>query len=167
VPWRVAVASALLAALLLPSYYGLELVNRVTTDDVRAATWWEEHAPAGSLLTYVAPNFPNRLTARYGSMVVPAASYSPNLTDEPAFRGRALGTQLDLVNLRAYMAKLPAPHVYLVLSPSEQNAARLIGALPDGALAKLDAALARDPAFELVYRWGRASIYELREGGTA
>jgi hypothetical protein len=165
VPWRVAVASALLAALLLPAYYGLELVNRVTTDDVRAATWWEEHAPAGSLLTYVAPNFPNRLTARYGSMVVPAASYSPNLTDEPAFRGRALGTQLDLVNLRAFMAKLPARHVYLVLSPSQQNAARLIGALPDGALAKLDAALERDPAFELVYRWGRASIYELREGG--
>jgi hypothetical protein len=164
IPWRLGIATAVLSALLLPAYFGLELVNRVMPDDVRAATWWEEHAPAGSLLTYLAPNFPNRLTARYGEMVTPAASYSPNLTDEPAFRGHELGEQ-DLVNLRAFMSKLPAPHVYLVLSPAEENAARLIGALPDGAMARLDAALAGDPAFKLVYRRGRASIYELRAGG--
>ena len=154
-----------MAALLLPAYFGLELVNRVTRDDVQAATWWEEHAPAGSLLTYAAPNFPNRLTARYGEMITPAASYSPNLTDEPAFRGR-MPRASDLVNLQAYMSKLPAEHVYLVLSPSEANVARMIGALPDGALDRLDALLAADPAFDLVYRRGRASIYELREGGT-
>jgi hypothetical protein len=71
----------------------------------------------------------------------------------------------DMVNLRAFMEKLPAEHVYLVLSPAEQNAARLIGALPDGALAAMDRALAADPAFRLVYRWGEASIYELRRGG--
>jgi hypothetical protein len=164
VPWRLAAATGALAAMLLPAYFGLELVNRVTTDDVRAATWWERHAPAGSLLTYVAPNFPNRLTERYGEMLVPAASYSPNLTDEPAFRGR-MPRAADLVNLRAYMSKLPARHVYLVLSPSEQNAARLIGALPDGALNRLDRLLASDSAFRLVYRRGRASIYELRGGG--
>jgi hypothetical protein len=164
IPWRVAAASAVLAGLLLPAYFGLELVNRVTTDDVRAATWWERHAPAGSLLVYAAPNFPNRLTERYGSMVIPAASYSPNLTDEPAFRGR-MPLKSDLVNLRAYMSKLPAKHVYLVLSPSEQNAARLIGALPDGALKTLDRLLSTYPAFRLVYRRGQASIYELREGG--
>jgi hypothetical protein len=164
IPWRLGIATAALAGLLLPAYFGLELVNRIVPDDVRAATWWEEHAPAGSLLTYLAPNFPNRLTARYGEMVTPAASYSPNLTDEPAFRGHELGEQ-DLVNLRAFMSKLPAPHVYLVLSPAEENAARLIGALPDGAMARLDAALAGDPAFKLVYRRGRASIYELRAGG--
>jgi hypothetical protein len=63
------------------------------------------------------------------------------------------------------MAKLPARHVYLVLSPAEQNAGRLIGALPDGALDALDRALSVDPAFRLVYRRGKASIYELREGG--
>jgi len=165
VPWRLVLASGLMAALLMPAYFGLELVNRVTRDDVQAATWWEEHAPAGSLLTYAAPNFPNRLTARYGEMVTPAASYSPNLTDEPAFRGRMPRTS-DLVNLQAFMSKLPAKHVYLVLSPSEANAARMIGALPDGALDRLDQLLARDPAFELVYRRGRASIYELRQGGT-
>ncbi len=164
VPWRLALASGALAVLLLPAYFGLELVNRVTTDDVRAATWWEQNAPEGSVLTYVAPNFPNRLTERYGSMVVPASSFSPNLTDEAAFRGHMPGPQ-DLVNLRAFLEKLPAPHVYLVLSPSEQNAARLIGALPDGAVAALDRVLAEDPAFRIVYRWGRASIYELRGGG--
>jgi hypothetical protein len=166
VPWRLAAASCILAVLLMPAYFGLELVNRVTSDDVRAATWWERHAPAGSLLTYVAPNFPNRLTERYGEMLVPAASYSPNLTDEAAFRGHMPGPQ-DMVNLRAFMSKLPAKHVYLVLSPAEQNAGRLIGALPDGALDALDRALGGDPAFRLVYRRGKASIYELREGGRA
>jgi hypothetical protein len=165
IPWRLALASALLAGLLLPAYFGLELVNRVQRDDVQAATWWEGHAPAESLLVYLAPNFPNRLTARYGEMVTPAASYSPNLTDEPAFRGR-MPRASDLVNLQAYMSKLPSKHVYLVLSPSEANAARMIGALPDGAMQELDRLLARDPAFALVYRKGRASIYELREGGT-
>jgi hypothetical protein len=146
----------------MPAYFGLELANRITSDDVKAATWWEDHAPAGSILTYVAPNFPNRLTARYGEMVVPASSYAPNLTDEPAFRAHELG-RADLVNLRAFMARLPSRNAYIVLSPSEQNGARLIGALPDGALRSLDRALSNDPAFALVYRYGRASIYTLRD----
>jgi hypothetical protein len=71
----------------------------------------------------------------------------------------------DMVNPKTYMAKLPARHVYLVLSPSEQNAGRLIGALPDGAVEQLDRAMAADPGFRLVYRRGKASIYELRQGG--
>jgi hypothetical protein len=163
IPWRLTIASAALGMALLPAYFGLELVNRVTTDDVRAATWWEQHAPKGSILTYVAPNFPNRLTARYGDMVVPSGSYSPNLTDEPAFRAHRLGPA-DVVNLAAFMAKLPSRNPYIVLSPSEANAARLIGALPDGSLEALDRALGADPAFALVYRHGRASIYTLRRG---
>jgi hypothetical protein len=161
VPWRLAIASVAAGAALLPAYFGLDLMNRITPDDVKAATWFDRNTPDGSVLTYVVPNFPNRLTAQYGRHLVPASSFAPNLADEPAFREHKLG-RADTPNIAAFMSHLPSRNAYIVLSPSQADAGRLYGGLPAGSMQSLDRALAADPAFQLVYRHGRASIYKLR-----
>jgi hypothetical protein len=62
---RVLAATSAVGVCLLFAYFGQELVNRISPDDVRAATWYELHAPPGSVRLNLAPVSPDRLTPRY------------------------------------------------------------------------------------------------------
>jgi GT2 family glycosyltransferase len=153
----VTVAGAAVGACLLFAYFGQELANRITPDDVRAAAWYERHAPPGSIRINLAPNAPDRLTARY-----PLVSLDDRtaLVEGPGFRGRRLGAA-DVPALVRLLEPLTPPHpTFLVLSRGQENYARLNGLLPKGSASSLAQALAASPAFRLVYRRPTAWIFQ-------
>jgi GT2 family glycosyltransferase len=158
---RLAAASVALGYCMLPAYFGLELVNRVTKDDVAASAWFEKNAPPGSLLVGATTNFPTRLSARYPRVYNREYTSSPILSDEEALRGRRLSSA-DLPQLERTLRGYGVPNVYLSLTVSQERFARLYGVFPAGSLPRLDRALRGSPSFRLVYRHGRSSVFSYK-----
>lgn len=148
--------TALLAVFLLPAYFGQELANRIPSDDVAAADWYEQHAPAGAIQIDLAPNAPSRLTARY-----PLVSLAdpPSLLELHGWAGHLLGAG-DVARLERVIAEQGHHQAYVVLSQAQENYGRLRGLLPRGAVTSFVHALARSPAFRLVYARPSAWVFE-------
>jgi hypothetical protein len=151
---RLAPAICALGTCLLFAYFGQELVNRIAPDEVRAQTWYEQHAQRGSTELALAPLIPSRLTARYPALDPGGSS----LLNRPAFRGHRLGSA-DLPRLERVAARA-GPHVFLVLSRRQEDYGRLNGLLPKGSLAGLTKAVGTSSDFRLVYRRPTAWVYE-------
>jgi GT2 family glycosyltransferase len=153
---RLLVAAPAVCACLLFAFFGQELANRVPSNDVRAALWYEHHAPAGSMRIDLAPNAPDRLTARY-----PAVDLSdpPALVSQVKFAGHRLGAG-DVPRLIRLIDQQRARPAYVVLSRLQENYARLNGLLPEGSLSSIVGALAQSPAFRLVYHLPTVWIFE-------
>ena len=164
--WRLALATAALSVCMLFAYFGLELSNHVTSDDVDTARWFERHAPPDSLLLGLAPSFPRRLSARYPRVYDPAYPGVPGLSDYVAYRGRRLDRS-DLRHLRATVSAYGARHTFLIVTPIQENFVRLYGLLPAGSSASLARALRASRSFRLVYERGAASIFEYRPDAEA
>ena len=163
-PGRLAVASAVLAACLVPAYFGYELTARMSGDDVAAAQWFETHAPAGSAAIAIAPNVPERLTARYVALSrTDPAAFDHVLTRDPEFRGHRFGAR-DVERLATWADGLDARRAYVVLTPSQEHYLRLHGPVPPGSMSSLERALDRSDDFILAHRSGAARVY-LRETG--
>jgi GT2 family glycosyltransferase len=152
--WRVAASSAAIGLCLVFAYFGSEYINRISRDDVEAATWFERHAPARSSLASVIGPFPHRLTARYP--VVYANAFT--LIKDSSYRGGRL-PHFGLARLKRDLRDLRRPR-FVVTSRSQHRYARLYGLLPQGSLARLEDALGRSRSFRLVHRRGATSIYE-------
>jgi hypothetical protein len=143
------------------SYFGLETQNRIDPDDVGISTWYEQHAPPGSLLFFVTLNFPNRLTDRYPLLFVPGDDYNPNLSDNPGFRANGIGAE-DIPAIEGYIREGGVRHTFLVLSPSQERFARLYGLLPRGTFASIERGLDASPRFRIVKRIGNSRLYQYR-----
>ena len=173
-----ALSSAALGVCVLFAYFGLELMNRVDSDDVAAARWFERHAPDGSLHVGVTMSragtraaapagsrppiaLPERLTARYAAVYNRAYPGSPYVIANLEYRGHKLGV-VDLPRIERTLRDYAAPHTFLTLSALQERHARLYGLLPAGSLQSLDRALRASPHFRLVYRRGSSSIFEYR-----
>jgi hypothetical protein len=156
-------SSVAISTCLLFAYFGQELANHIPPDDVRAAGWYEEHAPPGALRINLAPNAPDRLTSRY-----PLVSLSdpPSLLEEPGFAGHRLGAA-QIPRLESYIRSLGHHRAYAVLTLGQENYARLNGLLPSGSVGALSAALQRSDAFRLVYRRPTAWIFAYVPADTA
>ncbi|MCA1678665.1 MAG: hypothetical protein LC777_06805, partial [Actinobacteria bacterium] len=152
--WRLLAASLLIGAGSLFGYFGQEMVNYMGRDDVAASRWYLDHAPARASLTCVAPNFPERLNARYSDHL----ETCPHLVTEPGYRPHLLGAR-DVPVLEALLRRDDSPRRYVALSASQQRYARFYGLAPSGSLRRLAAALRASPNFELVYQRGSASIF--------
>jgi GT2 family glycosyltransferase len=161
--WRLALVTAVLGVCVLFAYFGLELSNRVRSDDVDAAVWFERHAPPDSLLVGLTPSFPRRLTADYAHVYNPLHPGAPALTDSAANRGRRLGRR-DLRRIEANVGAYGAAHTFLILSSSTERFGRLYGLFPAGSRQTLDQALRASPSFRLVYERADASIFRYRPG---
>jgi hypothetical protein len=159
--WRLIGASAIAGTCLLFAYFGQELTNHIPADDVRAATWYEQHAPTGSLLINLAPVGPDRLTARY-----PLVSLAdpPSLLDEPGFSGHRLGRP-DVARLEGYIRLQGQHRAYVILTIAEENYGRLNGLIPRGSAVSFATALEHTPQFRLVYRRPTAWVFEYRPAG--
>jgi hypothetical protein len=165
--WRPCVAGIVLGACLLPAFFGRELVNHFTPGEVRASTWLERHAPAGTLVMYMAgANFPDRLTARYAQLNNSYEGvYWPSLSDLPQFPARRLGRR-DLPAIEAVLRSRRAAHVWFVLSPGQERFARLYGRFEAGTTASLASAMSASPAFRGVYRRDGVWIFALAAEGS-
>ena len=160
-PWRLALASAVLGVCVLFAYFGLELSNRLRTEDVQAAAWFERHAPPGSLLVGLAENFPRRLTAHYPEVYDPSHPGAPALLDRAGFRGRRLG-RADLPRIEAYVRGFGARHTYLIVTSNQERLARLYGLLPAGSVGRFDRTLRSSRSFRLVHEREGAAIFKYR-----
>jgi hypothetical protein len=159
--WRlgsIAGAGAVLLPLLLLGYFGQETVAYMSRSDVAVNRWYLAHAPAGSVVSFVAGNSPARLDARYASMEV--GDGATTVTDLPGMDGRALRPS-DVTRIADLLASQHGTARYLVSSPSQTRFLAYYGVVPRGWVANLDDALARSPRFEVVYRDGAAMVFRL------
>jgi hypothetical protein len=152
----VAAVSALVGTLLLFAYYGRELMDHISRDDVRVALWFERHAPVGSARVQLTANIPERVTARYAALR--GGAYSNILANHRPFAGRLLGAR-DVPALELYLARLGSTSDYVLLSPSQEHEARMLGSVAPHSTENLGRALSRSPHFKAVYRSGQAVVY--------
>jgi hypothetical protein len=158
-----ALATALLGGTLMFAYFGRELIDYISPQDVAVERWYERHAPPGSAVVYLAPNVPSRLSYRYADKQVWAGSFSPSLTEDPLFRGQALGAG-SMPALEAKLRGLQATRAYLMIGPSETNYVSAEGLLPPGSAAGLTLALEDSSDFRLVARDGQALLFRWMSG---
>lgn len=160
--WRLALASGATGGCLLFAYFGLELIYRVTPEEVTAGVWFEQHAPRDSIIVDAAANQPpSRLTARYPNVYDPAYTGSPALTRRPEFRHRKLGPR-DLPRVESMLRDYGARHTFLRVAKSHEDFTRLYGILPEGWRQSFVQALSSSPSFRLVYGRGSYSIFQYR-----
>jgi GT2 family glycosyltransferase len=153
---RLLAATAAVGESLLFGYFGQDLANRIRPDDVRAAVWYEEHAPAGSVRLNLAPTAPDRLTARYPKVSLGDPSA---LLLRPEFTGHRLGAG-DVPRLERLVEAQRARRIFLVLTRGQEDYALLNGLAPDGSVTSLVRALGSSTRFRLVYRRPTAWIFE-------
>jgi hypothetical protein len=149
-------ATSVVGILLLFAYFGQELSNRIPSDDVKASTWYEQHAPPGSIRFNLAPSAPNRLTARYPRVSLADPS---SLLEQPGFSGHRLGTG-DVPHLERLIGEQSKHQAFVVLTLAQENYGRLNGLLPTGSVRSFAQALERSGAFRLVYRRPTAWVFE-------
>jgi hypothetical protein len=153
---RLIVATSALGVCLLFAYFGQELTNRIPSDDVRAATWYEQHAAPGSIRVNLAPTAPDRLTSRYPLVSLGDPS---SLLEQPGFAGHRLGAP-DVPRLTRLIQQQGTHPAYVVLTLGQENYARLNGLLPKGSVTSLAQALGGSAAFHLVYQRPTAWIFK-------
>jgi hypothetical protein len=160
---RLITATTVVSACLLFAYFGQELVNRIPSDDVRAAVWYEQHAAPGSIRIDLAPSSPGRLTARYPLVSLGDPS---SLLEQPGFAGHRLGTG-DVPRLLDVIQRQGAHPAYVVVSRAQENYGRLNGLLPKGSVDSFAQALKRSPSFRLAYQRPSVWIFEHPPGEVA
>jgi hypothetical protein len=153
---RLLAGTAAVGECLLFAYFGQDVANRIRPDDVRAAVWYEQHAPAGSVRLNLAPTAPVRLTARYPEVSLGDPSA---LLEQSAFTGHRLGAR-DVPRLERLVEAQRVHRTYLVLSRGQEDYARLNGLLPEGSVTSLVRALGSSTRFRLVYQRPTAWIFE-------
>ena len=160
---RLLLGASAVGACLLFAFFGQEAANHVSTNDVRAAVWYERNAPAGAMRVDLASNAPNRITPRYG--LVDLSDPVP-LVGQLGFTGHRLGPS-DVPRLIRLIEAQKARPAYVVLSDLQQQYARLNGLLPEGSLAGLVGALGQSPSFRLVYHLPTVWIFEYTPATTS
>jgi hypothetical protein len=146
-------------ALFVPSFLGQEELNIISPAEVRASEWFYYHARPGSVLVLAAPGFPYRYGATYPTFRGPEGDANPNLMTEPVFEGRQLGAA-EVPSVAARIREY-SKHGYIVFDRDETAYAEIFRITPPGALAHLEAAVARSPDFRLWYSNPYVQIYEL------
>ena len=152
--WRPVVASLIIGTGALFGYFGQELVNYMSRDDVSASRWYLDHAAPGATLTTIAPSFPERLNARYSTHL----DALPSFITAPGYKPHRLGPR-DVPALEALLRRHDAPQRYVAISPSQARFARFHGLAPPGSMTAMTAALERSRNFKLVYRRGGGAVF--------
>lgn len=158
---KASVAFALAAVLALtaasvPCYYGQEKMNRVRHADVQAADWYYHNATPASLLAYLAPNVPTRVSGRYVQYQMAAADTEPNVLSAEAFR-RTHSPE----SILQFLGELPGP-VYFIFTPSQGSYLELFGLMTPREISTLVEELDSQVRLQLVYRRDGSSIWALQ-----
>jgi hypothetical protein len=154
-PWRMAAAALVLGALALFADFGYELANRVDPSEVRTAAWLERNAPAGAAPIYLINSAPIHVTAAYTRLrtrdLTELAAIAPILHKEIGPR--------DVPGIEKAIRSQWSGPVAVVLTPSQQDYARLYGIMPADAQDRLVRALSGAKDFRLVHRDGPSYVF--------
>jgi hypothetical protein len=164
--WRLLAVTAVVGTATLFGYFGQETTNYMTGDDVAVSRWYLDNTPPEASVTLMAPNFPDRLNARYSDHLSEPRSLfgTPDvrrgvLVPErlPVCRptcGLLLGGQLK----RFLLADGARAH-YIVVSPSQLRYARYYGLAKEAEFRRFTRALLASPDFRLEYRHGGGYVF--------
>jgi hypothetical protein len=159
--WRSLLAGAVpvaaLTVLTLPTFLGRAPLVVVSPSEVTAAHVFYAHAPAGSVLTLAAPNFPTRLQPRYAAMADPGEDV--NLMLYPRLRSHFLGAA-DIPSVVNFM-HLYSHSDFLVFAAAETRYAVATHLALRGSLESLQRAVGESSRFRLWYHASDVSIYQL------
>jgi hypothetical protein len=154
-----AFVALLFTALFVPSFLGQEEFNIISPAEVRASEWFYYHATPGSVLVLSAPGFPYRYGATYPYFAGPEGDANPNLLTGKLFQAHQLGAA-DVPRVADRILEY-SRHGYVTFTKDESAYAEALGVTPPGALAHLEAAIAKSPHFRLWYTNSDVQIYEL------
>ena len=155
------VAAIVCTTFFVPSFLGAEELNIVSAAEVKASEWFYYHARPGSVLVLAAPGFPYKYGGTYNEFKGPEGDADPNLLSNPVFQSRQLGAA-DVRRV-IYRIEEYSNYGYIAFAKEETAFAQTLHITPQGALAHLEAAVARSPHFKLWYANKDVQIYELIE----
>ncbi len=145
-----------IAATLLLAYYGLDRMNLMPRDELRAVTYVTATSPAGSLLVTAASNDPIQFhDYEHFSYLA--------LTD--MFYNSKPGTY-PLSRVISVMQG-PYPSAYLMFTTSSAISIHLYADSSPGLIPRIEAEASTSPAFRLVYRSSHAVVFQYQPGVTS
>jgi hypothetical protein len=157
------VASGLvLAGMMLAGLQGLQgqlSVHQVRATDIEAAEYFYAHAQPGSGVTLVAPNFPTKLAANYGSFNRGHVSVDISLVGDPLFTGSLSGSRL--ADIENYIRDMHYTVNYLIVSDAMADYTDYFGYEPEGTMAALDSAMRSSPNWTVFYQGPGVTIFQL------
>ena len=159
-------SGALLAAIMLAGLQGLQgqvYVNQMSATDIDASEYFYAHARPDSGLVLVAPNFPTKLTANYGSFDRGHVDVDISLVGDPEFTGSLSASRLP--DIESYIEALHYRTNYLVVSEAMARYTDYFGTEPPGTMAALDSAMRGSPDWQVFYQAPGVTIFQLTGGG--
>jgi hypothetical protein len=152
-PLLAAGISAVLLAGLCVVYYGKEREYHFTKDEVAAAKFLYDNAPAGSALVDGTENYPwafrNYERYRYLSIALQPTATRDRILASPA------------TGLRQLVADNGGGRAYLIITRSQEAEAEMTGILLSDSLARVERDLMKSPGFRVVYRGPDAVIFAM------
>ncbi|NMO56627.1 hypothetical protein HH310_36325 [Actinoplanes sp. TBRC 11911] len=155
-------SGALLAAIMLAGLQGLQgqvYVHQMSATDIDAAEYFYAHARPDSGLVLVAPNFPTKLTANYGSFNRGHVDVDIALVGDPEFTGSLSAARLP--DIESYIRNLHYDTNYLVVSQAMARYTDYFGTEPPGTMAALDSAMRASPDWHVFYQAPGVTIFQL------
>ena len=154
---RIVAATAALGACTLFGLFGQEPLNYMTRGDVAASRWTLDHTPAGASFTVAAPNFPERVDARYAQHL----DEMRDLLQVPGMGAYLRGERRTLPDVFRFMRSDGARSHFLILTPSQERYLRYHDLASGDGYMRLVRALEASPDLRLVYSNGDARVFEL------
>ena len=155
------VTSFLVSSLFLLNYFGLDQVNNVQPQEVRASEWFETNAPPGAMLAYLNGYAPTPATAAYAEHLNVDGNWGGGIFSDTRFAGyagRAL-TAADLPDIiETWRSMSRSGEVFVMIGPTQIAAVETYQYSPPGSIRKFVSALLNDPALQIVYQDGDAYI---------
>ncbi len=157
----------LLAALILPAYYGNDDLYLIPSGEVVAAQYLYNHAPNGSALVLAAPNFPSRISGRYDEYqdlqneAEPNLLYYKQLADYRVLGPQSLPVLSDLV--RTFDDK-GRRTVFVVFAASGYAAVKGFNLAPAGALQDLEVAMSHSRQWTIFYQNSTTTVLRFNPG---
>ena len=137
---------------------GQLVFGRISRADVRAAEYFYEHAPSGSVLVQATPAFPTRIDAHYRTVNL-GRSVDPSLTDEPSLRHLRLDNS-RLPAVTEYVDSFEGSARFLVISDNMTAQAEYFGYLPNGSLGALESTLRGSSEWQVFYENSEVVIFQ-------
>ena len=156
--WLVPAAALLLSAgLFLIAYFGSDGVDAMTPGAVAASKYLDQHGQPGAVL-YVDENFPASVGARYPQFLSRTFLLEDIRRADTALTARDVPS---ITSIAAHDASISST-AYLVVDDSMLSYAHAYGLTRSKSFASFREGLDHSPEWELFYRSGSTSIYQLR-----
>lgn len=145
--------SGLLLVGFLFAYFGKDRQYYFTPDEVEAAQLLYENSPANTLLIEGSPNYPTRFLHYDHFIYVPISRESVEAKQE------AMAQPVEMFT--RWMSNDRYAAAYFIITRSQKAENDMVGAMPRGALDKIEAALRASPRFTTFYDSEDAVIFML------